>query len=158
LIDFDLIFGGSARPLDSHSRPCRIGVWRRLSLTRQTSMRLLDYFSRAYVINLPERTDRRVEMERTLARVGMWPSPGKLEFLGGIRPKDAGGFPSAGARGNFLSHLEVFRSAVHDGAERILVLEDDMDLRADFPSLEGGLVRSLATRPWGFVYFGFASD
>jgi hypothetical protein len=117
-------------------------------------VRLHDYFSRTYILNLPERADRRHEMTRMLARIGMSPDPGKLEFFPAIRPNDAGGFPTIGARGCFLGHLEILRTALRQGAQRVLVMEDDLEIVPEFPAIEAGVVQTLSTRPWAFVYLG----
>jgi hypothetical protein len=116
--------------------------------------RLIDYFSRAYVINLPARTDRRAEMVRELARAGMPLAPGRLEIFPAIRPPDAGEFPSVGARGCYLSHMEVLRTALRDNAARVLVMEDDLALSAGLAAAEQNLIATLSSVPWGLVYFG----
>src|SRR4051794_38102594 len=95
-------------------------------------MRLHEYFARGYVINLRERTDRRREIERELARLAL-PS-GWAEFLAAERPDSAAGFPSAGVRGCFLSHLAVLKDAHARGLPNVLVMEDDLTLS---PQLTG---------------------
>lgn len=121
-------------------------------------MRLLDYFSSTYVVNLPTRIDRRDQMLKMLAKVGMVPEPGKLEFFPAIRPRDQGSFPSVGARGCFLSHLEILRAGRRDGAGRILIMEDDLEIAPILPAVEGTLTEVLSSRPWGLVYFGHVAD
>jgi glycosyl transferase, family 25 len=69
-----------------------------------------DFFS---VINLSERKDRRDDMEKQLGRIG-W----KAEFFGSVRPSDAGGFESVGARSCFESHLHTLRRASISGFQR----------------------------------------
>jgi|GEM_PF-165907 len=122
------------------------------------SMRLIDYFSSAYVVNLPSRTDRRMEMELMLTRLGMMPLPEKLAFFPAIRPADAGGFPSIGARGCFLSHLELLKIALARGAERVLVMEDDLDIAPNLAAIEGPIVEQLQQQPWGLVYLGHYAE
>jgi glycosyl transferase family 25 len=100
-----------------------------------------------FVINLPHRTDRRRDMERQLAKVG-W----SAEFFPAIRPDDAGGFPSIGARGCFLSHLEVLRRA--RGAERLLILEDDLNFASDFRTHWANFTDALSHAPWSIFYAG----
>jgi glycosyl transferase family 25 len=79
---------------------------------------------RRMVINLEIRADRRIEMERQLASVG-WTA----EFVNGIRPEDRGDFPSIGAKGCFLSHLEVLKRGA---GSTIILMEDDLDFAPEF--------------------------
>ena len=60
------------------------------------------------IINLPERIDRKREMQKQLANVG-WGA----DFFSAIRPTHPDGFESVGARGCFLSHLAVLRRTIH---------------------------------------------
>jgi hypothetical protein len=85
---------------------------------------------RKVVINLASRPDRRREMERQLSLVN-W----QADFYDAIRPNEAGGFPSIGARGCFLSHLSVLRQARADRVDMLMVLEDDLSFNKDFRDL-----------------------
>lgn len=62
-----------------------------------------------------------------------------IQWVAACRPHDAGGFPSIGSRGCFLSHLAVLEDASAKGFERILIVEDDVDFLKDFPE---------SFRPW----------
>jgi glycosyl transferase, family 25 len=90
---------------------------------------LLALVDRVYVINLPERSDRRRDLTRRLVRGwGAQLVAERVEFFSAVRPSDPGGFASAGYRGCFESHQAVLDDALARGFERILVLEDDADL------------------------------
>jgi hypothetical protein len=115
---------------------------------------LLDYFPRAVVINLPERTDRRADVERELASVDMTLAPGRVEVFPGIRPTSAGEFPSVGVRGCYLSHLGVLRAALEQGAPSVLVFEDDVTFSPLLRERADDLVRGLVEREWDFFYLG----
>jgi hypothetical protein len=117
-------------------------------------MRFREFFDRIYIINLPERTDRRAEMEKELERVGMWPAPGRVEFFPAIKVTDAAGFPNAGYRGCFLSHLEVLKKAGAEDARNVLIFEDDAELAPPFREDEESLIEQLQRLSWGLVYFG----
>ena len=59
---------------------------------------MFEKFERIYVINLPNRTDRRKETEIELSKAG-----GPLAiFFPAIRPPEAGKFRSIGERGCFV--------------------------------------------------------
>jgi glycosyl transferase family 25 len=121
-------------------------------------MRIVDCFSVAMIVSVPTRKDRRRDMRRMLAGIG-WPlRPGRLEFFDGIRPDGPGPFESVGAHGAFLSHLTVLRGAHRAGAERVLVMEDDLELDPRLPEREDTIARSLLSRPWGMVYLGHFAD
>jgi hypothetical protein len=117
-------------------------------------MSLLDYFARAYVINLPDRVDRRREVERELLNAGMPLAPGKVELFPAIRPDGAGPFPSIGARGAFLSHLGVLKRARDEKLPNVLVLEDDVHLYPRLPKEAAEVARQLRAQPWDMVYLG----
>src|SRR5215467_13979333 len=99
------------------------------------------------VINLPHRTDRRAAMGEQLSRIG-W----RAKFFPAIRPKDAAGFPSIGARGCFLSHLAVLRDARDSGAEQLIILEDDVNFAPGFTELWNSSVSALQAETWSIFY------
>jgi hypothetical protein len=117
-------------------------------------MTLTDYFARAYVVNLPERADRRRGMERELRAAGMPPTPGKVEFFPAVRPDSPGDFPGIGARGCYLSHLAILKRAIDDGLPNVLVMEDDLAVSGLLRPREGSIVGRLRSEDWGFVYLG----
>ncbi|EKQ70229.1 glycosyltransferase involved in LPS biosynthesis [Leptolyngbyaceae cyanobacterium JSC-12] len=118
-------------------------------------MKTLDFFQRAYIINLPERKDRRKATEKELQKVGMQIAPGRLEFFSAIRPDHPDGFPSIGARGCFLSHLQILKQARDAGLTNVLVMEDDVFMDDSFPIFEDALIEQLRQEAWGFAYFGY---
>ena len=83
----------------------------------------LDRFDRIRVINLAERRDRRREMERELAAIGLAGDP-RVAFFPAIRPKDSGRFTSVGAHGVYLGQLAILREAA-EANQSVLILEDD---------------------------------
>lgn len=87
-------------------------------------------FDRVYIINLPERSDRRREMAAELGRVGLSLDDPLVHLFPAVRPADRGEFPSIGARGCFLSHLGVLKDAQAKGHRSILILEDDVEWTA----------------------------
>lgn len=111
-------------------------------------------FDAIYLINLPERLDRRRELERELANVGLEANDSKLVWVRAVRPLEAGEFPSIGARGCFLSHLTCLQSAIEQGQRRILILEDD----ASFPKPRIASLKSavgeLPALSWAIWYGG----
>jgi glycosyl transferase family 25 len=117
-------------------------------------MKVFDAFERIVVINLPERLDRRREMEAELRRAGIGAGDARLRFFAGIRPVDAGLFPSVGARGCFESHLGVIHEALRDRLGNVLVLEDDLLLHPAACVGQPALVERLAQGQWDFAYPG----
>jgi glycosyl transferase family 25 len=99
-----------------------------------------------FVINLPERKDRRIEMEAQLRRVA-W----KARFSHATRPSNAGQFPSIGARGCFESHLAALK---HRQTLRghVLVMEDDLNFTSGFSRLWEGALQSLNQQDWSVFY------
>jgi hypothetical protein len=115
---------------------------------------LNDYFDLIRVINLPERTDRYRQVSRQLATLGMEFVPGKVEIFAAQRPTALAGFPSLGAHGCFISHLNVLRDAQARGVESVLVMEDDCDISGKNVDTIFRLAEELKDRKWGFVYLG----
>ncbi|MDG3004080.1 glycosyltransferase family 25 protein [Paludisphaera mucosa] len=117
-------------------------------------MSLLESFSRAYVINLPQRADRRRETRAMFDRVGLTDWERRVEFFPGIRPETTEGFPSLGVRGCFLSHLGVLKRAAEVCTDSVLIMEDDLEIDPDFVRRGDALAAILAREDWGFAYFG----
>jgi glycosyl transferase family 25 len=121
-------------------------------------MRFSEFFDCAYVINLPQRTDRRREIEQELNHAGMPFTPGKVELFAAIRPDSPGPFASIGYRGVFLSHLTVLKQAQAKGLKNVLVMEDDLQLRKDFKQYEPMILEELLAQNWDIVHFGYCCD
>ena len=113
-----------------------------------------DYFQHLYVVNLPSRADRRRDTTRELSRAGIPAREAAACFFPAIRSDDAGPFPSIGARGCFLSQLQVLKDARAQGFERILLVEDDLAFAKDFDTRIGATIAALETRPWDIFYGG----
>ncbi|MEB2347258.1 MAG: glycosyltransferase family 25 protein [Comamonadaceae bacterium] len=125
------------------------------STTAGVQSALLDVFDRVYVINLPTRKDRREEMEQQLRSVGASFADERVVLYPAVRPLDAGGFPSVGARGCFLSHLQVLRDAQkHEEAKNILILEDDCNFRKNIGDRLPGISNLLQLRGDVLFYGG----
>lgn len=92
---------------------------------------LFDRYDRTRVINLRHRTDRRQEMEREFARIGLanWP---RIDFFPAIAPGERGPFSKPAELGVYLSHLQILEEAASQG-ESVLILEDDCDF---FPEVQ----------------------
>lgn len=117
---------------------------------------LLSIFPQIYIINLPQRSDRRIEIETQLTRIGLAPQGEQITVFPAIRPDDAGPFPSSGARGCFLSHMRVLELISRGSAPSALILEDDADFVFDFADRIEEVAQALATRKWDIVYGGHA--
>lgn len=78
-----------------------------------------------YVVSLPERLDRRREMRKEMARVGL-----DFEFFDAIKTTDAGMFLRPGSHGCFLSHRQLLSMAAEQG-QGIFILQDDCMFTVD---------------------------
>ena len=114
-----------------------------------------EIFSGCYVINLPERTDRKREILAELDVAGASIDAHRVSFLAADRPDTAGPFPSIGARGCFLSHLAALRAARDAGHETVLILEDDARFTDAFRNDADAVVTALRTRDWDIFYGGY---
>jgi len=84
---------------------------------------LFDQFDQVRIISLSHRTDRRREVSAELFKIGVQIDGSRVAFFDACQVKDPGEFYSAGARGCYLSHLEILESA----RGSVLILEDDCD-------------------------------
>ncbi len=117
-------------------------------------MKMTEFFDRTYVVNLPERRDRRREMAQELANAGIALAPNQVEFFRAIRPESAGDFPGIGALGCFLSHLSILKQAQKLKLKNVLIFEDDLAISKEFLAQQATLISQLQQQDWGMVYFG----
>lgn len=120
--------------------------------------KIFDAFQRIYIINLPSRTDRRHAVLADLAAAGIAADDSRLRIFPGVRPDDAGVFPSRGAHGCYLSHLGVLRAAIADDLDNVLILEDDLALEPAARLPQPQLVDVLREGNWDFAYPGHIED
>lgn len=115
----------------------------------------MDYFERIFIINLVSRTDRRDEIAAQLKAIGLNLAATHVELFPAVRPEAAEGFPSIGAKGCFMSHLNVLREAQRLGLQRVLIFEDDLDFAKDFNSRIKPLIEQLQRADWSVFYGGY---
>lgn len=116
-------------------------------------MSLDAFFDRVWITTMPEREDRRKRMRRELAGVGLQLSPGRLEFVPGVRVQSADGFPSAGYRGCFLCFLGLLKEAHRLRLRRFLLLEDDVIFHRGRWDAVPRLLHALDNDDWDLAYF-----
>lgn len=85
-------------------------------------------YDQIVIINLAKRADRRTEMQRELARVGLG-SDTRVRFFAAVEASHPGRWNSNGEHGCFMSHFAVVQHAARLG-ESLLLLEDDCDFTA----------------------------
>jgi len=117
-------------------------------------MNPIDLFPRAYIVNLPERLDRRRAMQLELKQAGLRIDGDRIRYFRAVRPAEAGAFPSLGARGCFMSHLGIIKQALHDGLEKVLIMEDDLSLDRRCLQAPADMVARLQRGDWDFAYLG----
>jgi glycosyl transferase, family 25 len=118
---------------------------------------LVEFFDAAYLINLPERADRRQAAIDALGQIGarVGPgAPGAVEIYPAVKPAERCGFPSAAVRGCFLSHLDCLTRAQRNGCRHVLVMEDDITFSPALPRLTPTLTAWLSAADWDLIYFG----
>jgi hypothetical protein len=120
--------------------------------------KITDYFQRVYAVNLPEREDRRQLIVKELEEAEMPLMPHKIEIFPAIRPDEAGGFPSIGARGCFSSHVAILKQAKDKGLSNILIVEDDLEISPKLTTHQAVIVEQLSQQDWDFVYFGHLEE
>lgn len=114
---------------------------------------LLNFFDKSYIINLPERIDRRRQMEEELKMLG-FVEPSRVVFFPAIKPDDRGDFPNLGARGCFLSHLAVLKEAQRENLNNVLIMEDDLLFTRFLIQQQDEAVNELQQLNWDIAYPG----
>ncbi|MBE9609550.1 glycosyltransferase family 25 protein [Chitinilyticum piscinae] len=117
-------------------------------------MKLTDLLARIYVINLPERRDRRQQIGAELQRHGLAWQQGQVICWPAQRPDHADGFPTVGTRGCFLSHVAALEDATSLNEGYVLVLEDDAVLLPGLAEALPELAQLLADEQPELVYLG----
>ncbi|MCW2411891.1 MULTISPECIES: glycosyltransferase family 25 protein [unclassified Sphingobium] len=113
---------------------------------------LLAAFDRVVIVNLAHRTDRLNEISQQLARLGLsFNHPAVLRFEA-KKFDETAGFPTAGTRGCFHSHLGVWREALARGDRSTLLLEDDLDFSSNVQLDMPGTLHALGLKPWSVFY------
>jgi glycosyl transferase, family 25 len=107
---------------------------------------IFSLFDQIRVINLPNRTDRRAEMEGELRRFGLLDDP-RVAFFPACRFDNPGDFTSIGACGVYHSQLTILAQAAYDG-QSVLILEDDVDFATNAASY-------VPKQPWEIFYGGY---
>jgi len=115
---------------------------------------ILDVFDSVRIINLRSRPDRRKEISRQLARLGLHVDGHKIAFHDACRPADAGKFPTIGTRGCFISHLDVLIEAREQQVGNVLILEDDANFAARIEERLPAALAALTQSPWSIFYGG----
>jgi hypothetical protein len=117
------------------------------------NMNLADLFGCTYIINLPDRHDRRRAITRELRRAGMPWEAGRVELFSAERVSEAAGFPNPGVRGCFHSHLRILEQAQQRKLDSILIMEDDLVISPLVREHQDQLA-ALLQQPWDVVYLG----
>src|SRR5271167_60428 len=91
--------------------------------------RIIEYFDRAYIINLEDRPDRREEVKEEFQRVGIKVPDQRVRFYTAKRLTDRAFFSDVGIRGCFTSHRDILERASQDKLRNVLVFEDDVSFR-----------------------------
>ncbi|UZQ55744.1 glycosyltransferase family 25 protein [Trichothermofontia sichuanensis B231] len=115
---------------------------------------LLSFFDRSYIINLPERFDRRNQMKQELKMLGLSELSEEVIFFPAIRPTDKGEFPSIGSKGCFLSHLAILKEAKSQNLNNLLIMEDDLSFTRFLVKKQDTIVDELRRLSWDFAYLG----
>ncbi|HDS1681994.1 TPA: glycosyltransferase family 25 protein [Pseudomonas putida] len=121
-------------------------------------MNVIDYFDRTRIINIPSRTDRRVETEAEFARNGFQIDDEKIGFFPAVTPTVQEGFPSAGVRGCFMSHLHILEEAMRLNVKNILIMEDDIQFSRRIGPYGKKAIEALQSLDWDIAYLGHSCE
>lgn len=129
---------------------------RRKSETQEVNLKqLIEYFDRAYIINLVDRLDRRRQVEREFRHAGINVPNEKVQLYTAFRPVDKGRFDSVGVRGCFTSHRNVLELANREGLRNALILEDDVSFRSIGTNFVRELMVQLSCEDWDLAFLAY---
>lgn len=112
-------------------------------------------FDQIYIINLPDRRDRRTEVSKQFLSVGLDIDGERIRFFDAIRPENKCDFPSIGARGCFLSHLRILEDAVSREKMSVLICEDDLDFAKGLSAQDLSWGPTMENIGWSVFYGGY---
>ena len=119
--------------------------------------KIIESFDRSYIINLSDRTDRRLQTEREFRLIGLNTPNEKVRFYTAYRPTQKAGFVNIGTRGNFTSHRNVLELADRDRLRNVLIFEDDVSFRNVESEFQDQLLTQLSAEDWDVVFFAYLS-
>lgn len=114
----------------------------------------VELFDMVRIINMTSRTDRREETIQEFQRGHLPVGTDQIDFFPAVTPDAADGFSTRGAKGCYMSHLEILREAQARKARHLLVLEDDIAFVRDINMLGADAFRKLQELDWDLAYFG----
>lgn len=126
--------------------------------SKELMLTLADHFDRTYIINLPERTDRRSAILRELSVAGISVTDSRVQISSAIRSEKACGFPSRAVRGCYMSHLAVLEDARNRKLKNVLVMEDDLMISPLLPQFLPSILSGIDQQDWGFIYLGHVEE
>lgn len=115
-------------------------------------MKILNYFDKAYYINLDSRTDRRESFETRIAKHNL-----EVERFSAIIPepiKDHVDKNRHFKEGCIKSHIEIVRLAKEQGLDNVLIFEDDCLFAKDFTNKATQIANKLYNEEWDLFYLG----
>jgi hypothetical protein len=110
---------------------------------------VLGVFSRAYVINRDQDTDRRALVHKRLADVGI-----EFERFPAICYTERGKHRWAGMRGANASHLAIVMEAQKQKLSNVLIIEDDVMFRERFHESWSKILPKLKSLKYD-IFFGY---
>lgn len=119
---------------------------------------LHQFFDAIYIINLRSRPDRLREVRAQLETIGVPSDAPNVHWHHPTKPTDAAGFPSAGARGCFMSHLAVLTDARDRGVGSVLILEDDFNAARYFDKRFEAVAQHLNSHEWGMFHGVYVTE
>ncbi len=119
-----------------------------------TESRLIDFFDRTQIVNLPTRKDRQRETIVEFKKYAFPIQNEKCDFFPAIKPDETKGFPNIGTRGCFLSHLAIIEAAIETKLNSVLIIEDDIYFSRKINDHTQNALEELDKLDWDIAYLG----
>jgi GR25 family glycosyltransferase involved in LPS biosynthesis len=117
--------------------------------------KVLESFDAAYFINLNERTDRRIQAEAELRRIGVIATR-----IPAFRPDSSfsHGRLSLGQYGCKVSHIDAILNGIRERYDSILIIEDDVQFNPQFLEYVEPISQAMKRLPWDLFFFYATSN
>lgn len=114
-------------------------------------MKVLNYFDKAYYINMSFRLDRKDYFEKQINKLGLNVERFEGIELDSINHEDQNRHRKLGC---VLSHLKIIEQAKQQNLESVLIFEDDCIFHPKFIEKATVAVNELYNKHWDLLYFG----
>jgi GR25 family glycosyltransferase involved in LPS biosynthesis len=111
--------------------------------------KVLNFFREIYVVNLPERKNRRLAMEKELSKFEIE----YYNFFNAERGKNGLTSHNNGTLGRAITEYKILKKCIENNVETVLILEDDIEILDNFYEVLFPAIQEIPN-DWALFYLG----